>query len=549
MSTSTPVVAELVPIADRIRWMLGCRALLVAVLFFVWVVSSGSHTSMPPVVWFGIVWLSLSTLLSVTVLRPARREPGGRRTAVIGFTAGLLGDGLLLAAACHDFGGLDGPIGYLIVLHGVAVTLLASFRTGAKLALWHSILALMLIEAVAAGVLRPAPGVAMTSAQVALYLTILWAVVLATASLAAVNERELRRRRYDSEVLRQFGLGVADEQDVPAIALRLARFGSDELLASRAVVIVQPCDDGDPVPGGGHAIIVERDAVGATPLVTRTPADVMGGGVLRHALDERETALVARLDPQRDAWLSGILPDARNLVVVPFALQQVIGAVVVEHPRRSSQRRSQRAERRTVSTTEQATAHASMAIGRAVLVERIRAAADIDGLTRVANRRRFDTVLAQSVEAGAGFGLVMIDLDHFKGLNDRYGHQTGDEVLGQAAAAITAACRDGDLAARYGGEEFAVILGATDAAGAAEAAERIRQSIRNADTPVPVTASLGVAAYPVHAGTAGELVAAADAALYAAKAGGRDQVKAASAEVVNAGVMAPGSGLSRPVRH
>jgi diguanylate cyclase (GGDEF)-like protein len=143
----------------------------------------------------------------------------------------------------------------------------------------------------------------------------------------------------------------------------------------------------------------------------------------------------------------------------------------------------------------------------------------------------------------------MIDLDHFKGLNDRYGHQTGDEVLRQAAAAITAACRDGDLAARYGGEEFAVILGATDAAGAAEAAERIRQSIRNADTPVPVTASLGVAAYPVHAGTAGELVAAADAALYAAKAGGRDQVKAASAEVVNAGVMAPGSGLSRPVRH
>jgi diguanylate cyclase (GGDEF)-like protein len=517
MSGSTPVVAELVPIADRVRWMLGCRALLVVVLFVVWLAVNGPAGAVPPVVWMGMVWVGVSGLMSITVMRPARTDGRGRWLAVLGFTLGLLGDGLLLAAACYSFGGLNGPIGYLIVLHGVAVTLLASFRTGAKLALWHSLLALLVVEAASSGVLDDNGGTIVSQPRMALYFVILWASVLATASFAAINERELRRRRYDSEVLRQFGVALADAQETAEISRSLARFARDELLASRALVVVQPCDDSGVV--AGHAVLE------GSPALVKVPGDAVEQGVLRTALGDRRTHLVARLDPERDRWLAEMLPDAHNLVVVPFALDQVVGAVVVEHPRRSSQRRSQRAERRTVSTTEQATAHASMAIGRAILLERIRAAADLDGLTQVANRRRFDAYLARTIADGGPFGLIMIDLDHFKRLNDQHGHQAGDEVLRAAARCIATGVGERGLAARYGGEEFAVVLPGADRAAAVEVAEVIVRAVREADTPVPVTASLGVAVHPEHTANGTEVLSAADAALYAAKAAGRNRVE------------------------
>src|SRR4051794_25228152 len=102
MTTGSPV-AELVPIADRVRWMLGCRALLVVTLFVVWLGVDGVGTPIPLVVWAGVLWLMTSGLMSVSVLRPTGREGGGRWFAVVGFTLGLLGDGLLLAAATYTF--------------------------------------------------------------------------------------------------------------------------------------------------------------------------------------------------------------------------------------------------------------------------------------------------------------------------------------------------------------------------------------------------------------------------------------------------------------
>ena len=436
------VVAELVPIADRIRWVLGCRALLVVGLFGVWVSRGGTEHGVPVPLWAAVGWLGLSALPVVRGL--------ARYIAVPGFTAGLLGDGLLLALMWYRFGGLDGPVGYLVVLHGVAVTLLASFRTGAKLALWHTLLALMVVEAVAVGKLARGPFAAVSSARLTLYLVILWVAVLATASFAAVNERELRRRRYDSEVLRAFGVALAEEQDPVAVARRLAGFAHDELLAGRALVLLRAGEGAVPV-----AVLVEESAAVDVHRLTEW---VTPDGVLARALAARSTALVARLDPAADGWLSAILPGARNLVVVPFVLDQVTGALVVEHPSGSSQRRSQRVERRMVSTAEQAVGHAALALGRTVLVERIKAQAQADGLTGVANRRRFDEGIAEAVAAGLPFALAIIDLDHFKAINDRHGHQAGDDVLRAAARAVADTCRDGDLLARYGGEEFAVIL-------------------------------------------------------------------------------------------
>ena len=103
-------------------------------------------------------------------------------------------------------------------------------------------------------------------------------------------------------------------------------------------------------------------------------------------------------------------------------------------------------------------------------------------------------------------------------------------MLRAAARAVADTCRDGDLLARYGGEEFAVILDGADEAAARAAAERIRRVIRAADTPVPVTASLGVAVFGVHSRDVTGLIAAADAALYEAKRGGRDRVEVSGGE-------------------
>ena len=188
-----------------------------------------------------------------------------------------------------------------------------------------------------------------------------------------------------------------------------------------------------------------------------------------------------------------------------------------------------------MNTAEQATAHAAVAIGRAILTERIQTAADTDGLTGVANRRRFDAALAAALDRdalnqGVPVALLLIDLDHFKRLNDQHGHLAGDEVLKHVAQAIGSVCGERGLVARYGGEEFAVILTGTDAATAPQTAELIRTAVSGISAPVPVTASIGVATCPPQHRTGARLISAADAALYEAKRTGRNRVATADAQ-------------------
>ena len=169
----------------------------------------------------------------------------------------------------------------------------------------------------------------------------------------------------------------------------------------------------------------------------------------------------------------------------------------------------------------------------------------VDGLTGVANRRRFDEALLsewrQCRRAGTPLALLMIDIDHFKRYNDHYGHPTGDACLQQVAAVLKAAMqRACDLVARYGGEELAVVLPETDAAGAQAMAERMVQAVRALDLPHAdslagpwVTISAGVCSQvpnPAPGGASGSaaLIARADAALYAAKHQGRNRAVAAT---------------------
>lgn len=169
-----------------------------------------------------------------------------------------------------------------------------------------------------------------------------------------------------------------------------------------------------------------------------------------------------------------------------------------------------------------------------------------DGLTGLANRRRFDERLeeewARAYRERTPLALLMIDLDHFKSYNDEYGHRAGDECLRAVARIMAAeAQRTMDVVARYGGEEFAMLLPNTDAAGCARIGERIRRAIREAGMPhalnLPsglVTASVGGAiCQPAseRSATSASLVEAADRALYTAKDGGRDRLAMAARAV------------------
>jgi len=167
-----------------------------------------------------------------------------------------------------------------------------------------------------------------------------------------------------------------------------------------------------------------------------------------------------------------------------------------------------------------------------------------DALTGLGNRRLLTEELRLEIERAARFGrclgMLALDLDHFKAINDRYGHRAGDAVLVEFAVRLRRVIREVDLAFRQGGEEFMILLPETDLAGSLTAAQRVGEAMREAAFPlhgqgsadfpisIPVTVSVGIAVYPHHALTGADLLDAADQALYAAKAAGRDTFVLAS---------------------
>ncbi len=150
-----------------------------------------------------------------------------------------------------------------------------------------------------------------------------------------------------------------------------------------------------------------------------------------------------------------------------------------------------------------------------------------DALTSLPNRRVFDETLTLWASGGVPFALATLDIDHFKNVNDTCSHQVGDEVLARVAQTIGGAVRDRDLAARYGGEEFVLLIADADAASATVVCERIRTSIGRLlwNVPIPngrITVSIGLTVWDGAASTE-VLLARSDAALYAAKGGGRNR--------------------------
>jgi diguanylate cyclase (GGDEF)-like protein len=167
------------------------------------------------------------------------------------------------------------------------------------------------------------------------------------------------------------------------------------------------------------------------------------------------------------------------------------------------------------------------------MIDHAREAAIHDALTGLHNRRAFNESLERSVarqdRQGGSFVLLLLDIDHFKRLNDTFGHPAGDAALRNTAQLLERHLRKSDLAARYGGEEFAVILASTDRAGGLHLAEKVRSTVEGGHlvfdgARLSVTVSVGMAVWPEDGREAAALVAAADRALYAAKQAGRNRV-------------------------
>ncbi len=177
-------------------------------------------------------------------------------------------------------------------------------------------------------------------------------------------------------------------------------------------------------------------------------------------------------------------------------------------------------------------AHVSIALQNALAHRAVELRAQTDALTGLRNHGTFRDDLRLAVEKGHPFSLLMLDLDDFKAYNDRHGHEAGNLLLKSIGQAVDQACRESDLVYRYGGDEFSLILPGSRSEGALEVAERIRDAVRgirgSGRRRAGIRCSIGVANYPADATDQGELLLAADRALYAAKRAGRDRISTAA---------------------
>lgn len=268
---------------------------------------------------------------------------------------------------------------------------------------------------------------------------------------------------------------------------------------------------------------------------------------LKAALESGQPVLVEDLDTHplyegvRHVWgIEGIEVPIRSVIALPFSVDRgQYGVFLV--------RRTLDQERFGPADLEFAQAVITAAVAviqRAQMVEstmadnaRLEQLAQTDPLTQLLNRRalteRITAEMERALRYDSTMALLMIDLDHFKRVNDTYGHLVGDDVLRDVGQLLSDTIRTSDIVARYGGEEFLVLLPETDDAGAESFAERIREAIDHhpfasdsVPEPLRLTASVGVAVYPAaRIESVEDLFARADAALYRAKADGRNKVR------------------------
>jgi len=348
-----------------------------------------------------------------------------------------------------------------------------------------------------------------------LLVIVVVAGVAAIVNGLAVGGLETRRRgeaESFARILSGLSRSVSPDAIVDAIAEELGR-----ATAADHVVVVRR--DGSGRSLSAHLVSLRPGIpTHSTPLPVGDLEDDIGGRLARPAeIAERIAASV------RDVYGLG------QVMATPLAVgDTVVGAIVL------SRRMGATWPESTRRILNGAAVEASAALARVVSHRDAEARASTDALTGLPNRGYFEEfvgLLAHGRRAGDAVGILMIDIDRFKALNDTYGHPTGDAVLRGVAAAIVSAVREDDVPARFGGEEFVVLLRNPAPGVAVEVGERIRAAVRGLDLRElgvpPISVSVGVAVAQRPDDDIATLLQIADQNLYSAKRRGRDRVVAA----------------------
>jgi two-component system cell cycle response regulator len=517
--------ADLIPLSERLRILRLYRLLVVALVAALWVLDAPARGA-PAETAAAITAVYVLTSLVIEGLWRALRPPASGLLGVL-----IIVDGAFLAWASYGTAGLGSPVGYLVLLQLTTVSLIASWRTGLKLAIWSSLLLLSAYYAQRAGVLAHFgnPRVRLDGGyrEVVIRASAYTLIALVTSTFASINERELRRRRYDLEALAKLARNLVEAQDPTSVASVLLAEVADAFGYERAAVFA--------LRHGQLLALAARGLASGDQLVWR-PLDLSGAPHVTRALEDGRTARIAGSEVGCDAVLRACI-KAHHAIVLPLHTDRALGVLVVEH----GLRLGSRVERRVLTMLERFCSQSALALGNANLLAQIRDQASTDVLTGLANRRALEDGLTRAVGLAGRedqtLSVALMDIDHFKALNDTQGHQFGDQVLQVVGRTLSQLTRASDIAARYGGEEFLILMpaaGPDDAAAltrrlCSEITRRLRAAVTLDSGELVITMSAGVASFGAHGRTPGELVAAADRALYAAKRAGRDRVEVAGA--------------------
>ena len=487
--------------------------------------------------WTLLAWAGVGYLACVLIVLAL---PADRRVQRVALDVSLLADAAALGITLAVTGGPASPLAFLLYAEVVALTLMFGWWTGVRICVLLSVALawaastgppslVSIVEAVRDSDLALASALDPTVRTVLLLLG-LWFVAGLVATLSTVTERELRGLINDLAVLRQVNHELDSRQSLAQVSGGVADTLVETFGYERAVIWLLEDD--------------ELTACGGAGLEPPAAADLGNRSVsaksypLHNALKAGEPWPVRRDDPRPGA-LERMLGEQTPLVLVPLGTDdQTIGLISAEVPRRVG--RPPRLRHRDVRLLTMLAGEATLVLDNARLHAELRARAVTDSLTLLPNHGFFQQRLQEELDRArrrsergepAALSVALFDLDHFKDVNDTYGHPTGDRVLQSVARAADRVLRSADVVCRYGGEEFGIILPDANGRDAVRACERVRSALHRLELTADdgrhlgrITASFGIATFEGGNVDRPALLAEADAALYAAKRGGRDQI-------------------------
>jgi two-component system, cell cycle response regulator len=484
----------------------------------------------------GAIHLAVQTV--IVLARPVA-GPLVRVTAEFALIVDVAVLGIVVALT----GGPASPLSVVLLVEVVAVTLLFGRWAGIRVAILASLAALWALMAGPPAVqlaldalAGPDPALAAAldpPTRTGFLLAGLWAATLLTGWLSDVTERDLRRRTEDLTMLRDLTPDLDPRRGHEQVGQALAD-AVVHRVGHPAATVWLPDADLD----GGFRLAAEQGTRAHPSMIAADRVLWADDDLVEHVNGSDPLRAIRRDDPRPQA-LEVLFGRRAPLVAIGLRVDgRTVGLLIVEVGARFGRGPSLRV--RDVEVLRMLAEQAALLVDNARLQAELADQAVTDAVTGLPNHRFFQQRLAEELERIArraeleerrALSLSLFDLDHFKRVNDAFGHPSGDLVLRAVAEATSRALRGTDVVCRYGGEEFAIILVDTDGPAARLACDRVRRAIGRLELTAvdgraigTVTASFGLATVIDTSELPAALIERADQALYRAKAGGRDRV-------------------------